>query len=453
MDNNQDDFHFDDIDAFCREDINSLIDKALGLKKEKQRNNIFDDNNVIKKPQSAEILDFECIPISKLENKDIEIMDFDDSIIDNKIETLDFSIENKVEELTFNEEEEIENLVFELENNELNEKKEVVKNKNTAEYLNIQDDIDSAVNHAFSEELIQEPEFFDFDLEEMESIEVLDDSFFRTENDERDSNKIDIDSLKKKILIIILILMVVALIFVIYKIFRWKFDNDSIKKQVSNIHSYVNVETIDDNKNTVIVDEKNENLDDKLINVNFDELKNSNSDTVAWIKVEGTNIDYPVVQTIDNKYYLTHSFDKNYNEAGWVFADYRNNLVDDRNLVIYGHARLNETMFGSLKNVIKSFWYENSDNYVIKLSTPTVNSSWQVFSTYTIPAEDYYITTDFIDNTSFYEFIKILRARSVYDYNVELTSNDRILTLSTCYSDNKRVVLHAKLIKYETKRQ
>lgn len=450
MDKNNDDFHFDDIDAFCREDINTLIDKALGLKKEQPKKDIFiDSKSGSKREDIIETLDFECSSLPNLGNNNIQVMDFDDTNINSDtIETLDFNIENTIETLNFDldESKNIEFFDFEIE--------EPVKHQYHKEYTNVSyDDIDSAVNNAFSEEIVTEPEFFDFDLEEMEPIEVLDDSFFEQSTSDKISNKISIESLKKKILIIILILMLVALIFVIYKIVRWKFDNESIKKQVNNIHSYVQVETVDDSKNTIYVDENNENIDDKLISVNFDDLKNSNSDTVAWIKVEGTNIDYPVVQTYDNKYYLTHSFDKNYNEAGWIFADYRNNLVDDKNLVIYGHARLNETMFGSLKNVIKSFWYENSDNHVIKLSTPTVNSSWQVFSTYTIPAEDYYITTDFIDNASFYEFVKILRARSVYDYNVDLTDTDRILTLSTCYSDNKRVVLHAKLIKYENKRQ
>ena len=65
--------------------------------------------------------------------------------------------------------------------------------------------------------------------------------------------------------------------------------------------------------------------------------------------------------------------------------------------------------------------------------------------------EDYYIRTSFESDSSFYEFAKILKARSIYDYNVEIKPTDRILTLSTCYSNNQRVVLHAKLIKYENR--
>lgn len=412
---NDDDFHFDDIDAFCRENINSLIDKALGIKQETKKVDLYDFSIDTKKNEKKiETLEFEFDVPKDVKVEEIEVIDFDN----DDTEILDLEDKEQIEELNFDiDNEKIESLEFELDNN--------------IELL----DIDP------------EPEFLDFDLEKMEDIEILDDNFF---NEGIVANKTS-EKLKKRFLLIILICMIIALMFVIFKIVNWKLDNDAVQKQVDDIHSYVKIEDVEDNKNTVVVD-NNVKVEDKLINVNFDELKNSNPDTVAWIKVNGTNIDYPVVQTSDNKYYLTHSFDKSYNEAGWIFADYRNNLIDDKNLVIYGHARLNETMFGSLKNTTKKFWYENSENYEIKLSTPKVNSSWLVFSTYIIPAEDYYITTGFNDDASFETFIKTLKSRSVYDYKVDLDKSDRILTLSTCYSDNKRVVLHAKLIKYEIKR-
>lgn len=468
-----DDFHFEDIDAFCREDISTLIDKALGLKKETKKVDIYDiTNNKVTNEKKIETLEFEFNVPKDVKVEDVEIIDFDnpteekiepetfDFDISDKsnIETLEFDLKNNsyTEALDFDvTDDNIEKLEFDLLDREENKNLNL---EDDLEYLTMNlDDISNEVNKAFSEKVKPEPELLDFDLEEMEPIEVLDDDFFDQVINLDIPNKKQL-VFKKKILISLLVIMLIALIFVIYKIIRWKLDNDSIRNQVKNIQSYVEVEDIEDSDNTVIIDDTFEqitsNVDEKyksesLINVDFNELKNRNSDTVAWLKVNGTNIDYPVVQTSDNDYYLKHSFDKSLNEAGWVFADFRNNLVDDKNLIIYGHARLNETMFGSLKNVFKSFWYSNQDNYVIKMSTPTMNYNWLVFSTYTIPAEDYYITTHFDDNLSFYEFIKILKARSVFDYNVELNENDRILTLSTCYTDNRRVVLHAKLIKYE----
>ena len=89
----------------------------------------------------------------------------------------------------------------------------------------------------------------------------------------------------------------------------------------------------------------------------------------------GTNINYPYVQTTDNDYYLTHAFNKTRNSAGWVFLDYRNNPdLSDKNNIIYAHGRYDNTMFGTLKNALTNGWLKNKDNFVIKLSTPYENS-------------------------------------------------------------------------------
>ena len=136
-----------------------------------------------------------------------------------------------------------------------------------------------------------------------------------------------------------------------------------------------------------------------LINVNFTELKEKNTDTVAWLNVNGTNINYPVVQAQDNDYYLTHSFNGSWNEAGWVFMDFHNKLDGtDKNIVIYGHSMLNKTMFGSLHNVVKSNWYTNTDNHNVVFVTEENEYTAQVFSVYDIRVEEYYINTDFIYN-------------------------------------------------------
>ena len=189
-----------------------------------------------------------------------------------------------------------------------------------------------------------------------------------------------------------------------------------------------------------------------LINVNFEELKKINSNTKGWLQVNGTNINYPFVQANDNKYYLTHSFDKSYNSAGWVFLDYRNDINNlSKNTIIYAHGRLDTTMFGSLKNILKSGWLNNTNNYVVKLSTETENTLWQVFSVYHIPTTSDYIKVDFASNEEFSTWTTMLISRSAYDFNTSVGANDNVLTLSTCYNDNEKVVLHAKLIKKETR--
>ena len=109
-------------------------------------------------------------------------------------------------------------------------------------------------------------------------------------------------------------------------------------------------------------------------------------------------------------------------------------------------------MFGSLKNILKSSWYNDKNNYIIKFSTEKENTLWQVFSVYEIKAESYYITTNFSSDENFFEFEKTLKQRSKVNFSAELSEKDKILTLSTCKdSKGNRVVMHAKLIKIETK--
>ncbi len=265
--------------------------------------------------------------------------------------------------------------------------------------------------------------------------------------------------LKNLIFLLLLILFILCFIFSIYNITKWKLDSDKTNKQVNEIYKKVKINEIKDNEKTKII-EQNENIDKsnpywnyikmKLISVNFKKLKSVNSSTVAWLKVNGTNINYPVVQGNDNEYYLTHSFNKKYNKAGWVFLDYRNNIKYlDKNIIIYSHARLDSTMFGTLKNIIKSNWYNNKDNYIIKLSTEYENTLWQVFSVYKIDNTNDYLQVSFSSNTEFKSFTNLLKNRSVFDFDTNINETDKIITLSTCYNKTQKVVMHAKLIKTE----
>ena len=126
--------------------------------------------------------------------------------------------------------------------------------------------------------------------------------------------------------------------------------------------------------------------------------------------------------------------------------DYHNKLDGkDKNIIIYGHNTLDGTMFGTLRNVVKKEWYENEDNHIIKLELENETLTYQVFSTYSIKVEDYYINTIFKDNNEFNTFINTLKKRSVYNYGVDVSGEDSILTLSTCTGNGKsRMVLHAK---------
>ncbi len=189
-----------------------------------------------------------------------------------------------------------------------------------------------------------------------------------------------------------------------------------------------------------------------FLEINFSELLNRNPETVGWIKVNGTNVNYPVVQSEDNSYYLNHSFNKSKNSNGWVFADYRSNLANfGKNTIIYGHNMTNKTMFGSLTWLLRNDWFSNDDNLNIKISTPTTNSVWRIFSVYTMPSETYYLKTVF-NNNAFEEWLTTIKSRSIKDLGTTITIDDKILTLSTCDdAGTKRMVTHAKMINIEYK--
>ena len=263
---------------------------------------------------------------------------------------------------------------------------------------------------------------------------------------------------KKWVIIVFMLFFLAILSFSGYKMYEWYKDNQEVKNIKDKVVDDTNVKEKEDNENTENINPPVNEADDywdyikmSLLEVDFNELLAKNSDTVGWIQVKGTNINYPIVKTTNNDYYLTHAFDKTTNDAGWVFMDYRNDAVNfNQNTIIYAHSRYNGTMFGSLKNILNSSWYTNKENHIIRLSTPSENTMWQVFSVYTIPKESYYITTSFSTDESYSEFLNTIKGRSEVDFSGTVNMGDKILTLSTC-KDNfgNRVVMHAKLIKKE----
>lgn len=243
---------------------------------------------------------------------------------------------------------------------------------------------------------------------------------------------------KKKLFNVVMrIIELIFLILLVYSsinIFKWYNNNKENKQIINEIAESV---TINEDTN-----------EEKKYKINFEELKQKNSDTVAWLKVENTNIEFPIVQANNNSYYLTHNFDKKYNVAGWIFADYKNKLDGtDRNIVVYGHNMRDNSMFGSLKDVITEEWYNNEENKYITFITENDYQTYQVFSVYQIQTEDYYIQTEFKSN-EFQEFIDTITKRSKKDFGINVSKEDTILTLSTCANNNKyRVVLHSVRVK------
>jgi sortase B len=180
----------------------------------------------------------------------------------------------------------------------------------------------------------------------------------------------------------------------------------------------------------------------------YEKLLSINSDTVGWLTVPGTKIDYPIVQTSDNSYYLQRNFKRQKDYNGWVFMDYRNDPKTlDTNTIIYAHNRYySGVMFGTLGNVTKKNWYNNPDLHYITFNTMHKKMTWLVFSVYSINVTSDYLYTNFNTNEEYQKFLTMITNRSMYYFGVPVSVGNKILTLSTFLDNNKRLVVHAVLM-------
>ncbi|WP_078379015.1 class B sortase [Sutcliffiella halmapala] len=180
----------------------------------------------------------------------------------------------------------------------------------------------------------------------------------------------------------------------------------------------------------------------------FQPLLAINEDIVAWITIDDTRIDYPILQAEDNDYYLTLNYLHEQSRAGSIFMDFRNDILNrDRHTILYGHRMKDGTMFGNLRKYLTQDFYEEHPTF----SYDTLYKSYEVeiFSVYVTTTDFYYIETEFEHDNDYANFIKELQARSVFDSPVSVSAEDQIITLSTCdyqIDRNKgRLVVHGKL--------
>ena len=179
--------------------------------------------------------------------------------------------------------------------------------------------------------------------------------------------------------------------------------------------------------------------------VDFAALAEINPDIVAWIYLEGTEINYPVVQGDDNNYYLKHLFTGEWNGAGCIFMDSRNNGdFSERNTVIYGHHMRNKSMFSGLDGYKQQEFYDTHP--VVLILTPEQNYKLEVFSAYVANVEDSAWDLGFTASGC-ENWLEEICAKSGVVSAVTPTVGDRVVTLSTCsYEFNDaRFVVHGIL--------
>lgn len=178
--------------------------------------------------------------------------------------------------------------------------------------------------------------------------------------------------------------------------------------------------------------------------VDWTGLKAINEDIIGWIQIEGTEISYPVVKGKDNDYYLTHTFEGNSNIAGAIFIDYHNSSdFLDCNTIIYGHNMKNGSMFGTLA---KHFKDETSiPGKYIWICTPEKNYRYEIFSSHVVDADGEVYNLFPEANDQFGAYLDTMARQSGISYEVPVSKEDKIITLSTCTgNDATRFVVQAR---------
>ena len=245
-------------------------------------------------------------------------------------------------------------------------------------------------------------------------------------------------SKRKKIINIILGIIALLIAYFSYEIVKTLTDNKKIDKEIAKIKEEVIIE--EEPKEEEQPEEPEEQAEVKLP-MDFKKLKSINSDTVAWLRVDNTNIDYPVVQTKNNTYYLNHSFYRTNNINGWIYENSENSSnFDDANTVIFGHNTNGYTMLSELKDIYNGILGTNI-NITVYLENNIIN--YKVFAIYLEKPENTGNISKYLNQ----DIIDYMKEKSKLKIDVDVKEGDQILTLSTCNNVTEdRLILHAKKI-------
>ena len=240
--------------------------------------------------------------------------------------------------------------------------------------------------------------------------------------------------MNKKLYILSIILLTVILAVSTFFITSYYLDD---KEQTEQFESLIEIM------------DKNEN---RSKNNKYADLYSQNNDFIGWISIDGTNINYPVMQSKDNpNFYLKHNFEKKYSDYGVPYMSESCNIGDSDNLIIYGHNMRTKKMFADLCKYKDRNFYEQ--HKIIIFDTLNDNSKYEIIATFKTVAYSnsgfkYYEFTNAYTENDFSAYIEKCKALSFYDTGVSAKYGDKLITLSTCeYSrTNGRMVVVAKRI-------
>lgn len=229
----------------------------------------------------------------------------------------------------------------------------------------------------------------------------------------------------KVLWLLILLILIAVFLYSSYQVYNWVKSNAELKTIEKEIFSeVVTEETAEDGVTT-------------KVSINFEELKNINSDVVAWISIDNTTINYPITQTNNNDFYLSHDINKKYNSCGNLFLDCNTkNDFSEGNNVIYGHNLRAGGMFADLKKICAG---DFGNEVYVKIYTPESEYTYQVIASY-LSEQDLYLAKRNFKNNEKQEYVNKAIQRSNIKFKAvdDITTN--MITLITCRGQQRTVV-------------
>ena len=230
---------------------------------------------------------------------------------------------------------------------------------------------------------------------------------------------------------------------------------DSVDDIPADISEEVVIEVTEENNEPLAKPKAFVYIDGRKVQFKYKDIYRANNDFIGWLKIDGTNIDYPVMMTPDDEeYYLRKDFNKEYSLAGTLFVDTDSNVVrPSDNVLIYGHHMKTKTMFRELVDYEDKDFYEKH-KYIV-FNTIYADHKYEVIAAFktNIKAKDdtgfkYYTFFDAADEEEFNNYVSNIKSLTNYDIPVTAEYGDKLLTLSTCsyHTDNGRFVVVAKRI-------
>lgn len=241
--------------------------------------------------------------------------------------------------------------------------------------------------------------------------------------------------------IIFIIIFILSVLGIGYYLYSTNKEKQEYKELANNIE----VDTTGD-----VTEEKTERM------VQLEELQKENADIVAWIEIEGTNISYPILQTNNNEFYLTHNYKKEKSSGGSLFLDKDFDIVNgSSNYLIYGHRHKQGLMFEDLMKYAKEDFYK--EHTKIKFTTLKEDVAYEIISVfysrvYYQNEQDvfrYYYFVNAENETEYNNYIEQCKKASIYNIETTAEYGEQLLTLSTCsyHTEDGRFVVVAKKVK------